>query len=121
LEKEVRAALSHKLPRASLLDLIKEGYRAAIRESKKRRCIVDKPRATKIAKQGKISQSVKRIVEKRDGGEGTPGNIIQLCEKHHLLATEIAWGADKIERFRKRPREKAADERQSQIDFNASP
>jgi hypothetical protein len=151
LEKEVRAALSHKMPRASLLDLIKEGYRAAIRESKKRKGIVDKPRATKIAKQGKISQSVKRIVEKRDsgrcqwrsedggicgstyrvefhhiqdrakGGEGTPENIIQLCEKHHLFATEIAWGADKIEQFRKRPREKAADERQSQIDFNAGP
>ena len=147
LEKEVRAALSHKMPRASLLDLIKEGYRAAIRESKKRKGIVDKPRATKIAKRGKISQSVKRIVEKRDGGkcqwrsedggicgstyrvefhhiqdrakggEGTPENIIQLCEKHHLLATEIAWGADRIELFRKRSRYKAADERQSQLEI----
>ena len=151
LEKEVRAALSHKMPRASLLDLIKEGYRAAIRESKKRKGIVDKPRATKIAKDGRISQSVKRVVEKRDGGtcqwrsddggicgstyrvefhhkqdrakggEGTPENIIQLCEKHHLLATEIAWGEERIERFRKPTRKKAADELQSRLDFNASP
>jgi hypothetical protein len=149
LEKEVRAALSHKMPGAALLDLIKEGYRATIRESKKGKGIVEKPRATKIAKQGKISQSVKWIVEKRDGGKcqwhsddgesadqpiasssitfriapraGTPENIIQICEKHHLLATEIAWGADKIEAFRRRPREKAADELQSRLDFHASP
>ena len=149
LLKEVRAALSHKLPAAQLLDLIKESFREVIKQDKKRKGIVDKPRATKVGKDGKISQSVKRIVEQRDqgkcqwrsddggicgstyriefhhkqdrarGGEGTPENVIQLCEKHHLLATEIAWGEERIERFRKRPREKAADERQSRIDFIA--
>jgi hypothetical protein len=42
-------------------------------------------------------------------------------EKHHLLATEIAWGTAKIERFRQRPREKQATETlQSQLDLNGS-
>jgi hypothetical protein len=148
--KELRAELSHKMPGAADFEILKECMRVTLKQLKKKKGIVDKPRATKIGKNGKISNSVKRIVDKRDGGkcqwrsddggvcgskyrvefhhiqdraksgQGTPENIIQLCEKHHLLATEIAWGEEHIERFRKRPRDKAADELQSQIDFNAS-
>jgi hypothetical protein len=46
--------------------------------------------------------------------------FVELGQKHNLLAAEVAWGEQTIERFRKRPRDKAADEQQSQIDFNAS-
>ena len=150
LLKEVRAALSHKIPGAPLLDLIKESFREVIKQSKKRKGIVDKPRATKVGKAGKISDSVKRVVEKRDGGkcqwrsqdggicgstyrvqfhhiqdrgkggEGTPENIIQLCQKHNLLAAEISWGEEHIEHFRKRPREQAPEELQSQLDFSGT-
>ena len=149
LLKEVRSALSHKMPGAVLLDLIKESFREVIKQDKKRKGIVDKPRATRVAKNGKVSQSVRRIVEQRDGGkcqwrcedggicgstyrvefhhkqdrakggEGTPENVIQLCEKHHLLATEIAWGEERIEPFRKRPRQQAPEELQSRLDFSS--
>ena len=151
LMRRARAALSHKMPGAAELDILKEGLRQIIRQSEKRKGIVDKPRATKVATNGEISQSVKRIVEQRDagrcqwrsedggicgsayrvefhhkqdrakGGQGTPENIMQLCEKHHLLATEIAWGADKIERFRKRPRQQAPEDLQSRFDLHELP
>jgi len=111
----------------------------------KRKGIVDKPRADRVAEDGTISQSVKRTVEKRDqgkcqwrsedggicgstyrvefhhkqdrakGGLGTPDNIIQLCEKHHLLATEIAWGEERIAKYRKKP--SATEDLQSQLEF----
>ena len=149
LLRAIRSAYSHKMPGAADFELLKQCMKIALKDDDKKKGIVDKPRATKVGKDGRISQSVKRIVEQRDqgkcqwrsddggicgsthrvefhhkqdrarGGEGTPENVIQLCEKHHLLATEIAWGAEHIERFRKRPREKAADERQSRIDFIA--
>jgi hypothetical protein len=164
LMKRARAALSHKMPAAAELDILKEGLRQIIKQAEKRKGIVDKPRANKVGKDGKISDSVKRFVEKRDqgkcqwpsedggicgsthrvqfhhiqdrgkGGEGTPDNIIQLCQQHNLLAAEIAWGRPQIERYRKRQHEKlqsqrseasrekkAADELQSQLDFHASP
>jgi hypothetical protein len=144
----VRAILSHKMPGAAELDIIKEGFRAIIKQDEKRKGIVDKPRADTIGKNGKISRSVKRIVQERDrgkcqwrsedggicgstyrvefhhkqdrakGGLGTPDNIIQLCEKHHLLATEIAWGEQHIAKYRKQP--SAPEDLQSQLDFNAS-
>jgi hypothetical protein len=47
--------------------------------------------------------------------------VILLCQKHNLLAAEIAWGEDHIERFRKRPRKQAPEELQSRLDFNCSP
>jgi hypothetical protein len=149
LLKEVRSALSHKMPGAALLDLIKESFREVVKQSKKRKGIVDKPRAERVGRDGKISDSVKRFVEKRDhgkcqwpsddggicgsthrvqfhhiqdrgkGGEGTPDNVIQLCQQHNLLAAEIAWGRPQIERFRTRQREKAPQELQSRLDFNS--
>ena len=115
LLKGVRAALSHKLPGAPLLDLIKEGFRRIIKQDEKRNGIVDKPRANRVGKQGKISQS--DIQDRRKGGEGTPDNLIQLCQTHNLLAAEIAWGEQYIERFRKRPRKQAPEELQSRLDL----
>src|SRR5262249_12246273 len=139
-----RAALSHKMPGAAELVILKEGLRQIIKQDEKRKGIVDKPRADRVAENGKISQSVKRIVEKRDqgkthwgrgdggicgstyrvefhhkqdrakGGLGTPDNIIQLCERHHLFATEIAWGEERIAKFRKQP------STTSQLEFNGS-
>ena len=150
LLKKVKSALAHKMPGAPLLDLIKESFREVVKQDKKRKGIVDKPRATKVARNGKISQSVKRLVETRDqgrcqwrsedagicgsphrvqfhhiqdrgkGGEGTPENVIQLCRKHNLLAAEIAWGEEYIDRFRKRPREQAREDLQSRLDFHDS-
>ena len=120
--------------------------RRTLKDMEKRQGLVDKPRADRVGNNGKISQSVKRIVKKRDqgkcqwrsedggicgsthrvqfhhvqdrgkGGEGTPENIILLCQKHNLLAAEIAWGQGHVDRFRKRPRERATDERQPQLD-----
>jgi HNH endonuclease len=58
--------------------------------------------------------------DRAKGGAGTPENVIQLCEKHHLLATEIAWGEKYIEQFRRRPREQAPEELQSRLDFHDS-
>ena len=150
LLKEAKSALSHKMPGAPLLDIIKEGFREVVKQSKKRRGIVDKPRADRIGKNGNISDSTKRFVEKRDqgkcqwpsddggicgsthrvqfhhiqdrakGGEGTPDNVIQLCQQHNLLAAEIAWGRPQIERFRKRQREKAPEELQSRLELHDS-
>ena len=147
LLKEMRGELSHKMPGAADFEILIECMRIARKTLKKRKGIVDRPRADRVADDGTITQSVKRIVEQRDqgkcqwrsedggicgstyrlefhhkqdrakGGEGTPENVIQLCEKHHLLATEIAWGDDYIEQFRKRTREPAPETLQSQLDF----
>jgi len=144
LLERVRSALSHKMPGAAVLDLIKEGFRRIIRDDEKRKGIVDKPRADRVAEDGTITQSVKRIAQDRDqgkcqwrsedggicgstyrvefhhkqdrakGGLGTPDNIIQLCERHHLLATEIAWGEERIAKYRKKP---GTPEQQPQLDF----
>jgi hypothetical protein len=150
LLRELRAELSHKMPGAADFEILKECMRVNLKQLRKNKGIVDKPRATKVGKAGKISDSIKRIVGKRDGGkcqwrsedggicgsthrvqfhhvqdrgkggEGTPENIIQLCQKHNLLAAEIAWGEEHIDRFRKRPRDQAPQELQSQLDFNGS-
>jgi hypothetical protein len=147
---ELRAELSHKMPGAAEFEILKDCMRARLKELKKQKGIVDKPRATKIAKNGKISNSVKRIVKKRDegkcqwrsddggicgstyrvqfhhkqdrskGGDGSPENIILLCQKHNLLAAEIWCGGQKIERFRKRPREQAPQPLQSRLELNES-
>ena len=99
-----------------------------------------------IGKDGKISQSVRRIVQERDkgkcqwrsedggicgstyrvqfhhkqdrgkGGAGTPDNVIQLCAKHNFLAAEIAWGEEYMSQFRRQP--SAAEGLQSQLEFN---
>jgi hypothetical protein len=141
LLRELRAELSHKMPGAADFEILKECMRVTLKQLKKKKGIVDKPRATKVGKNGKISNSVKRLVEQRDqgkcqwrsedggicgsthrvqfhhiqdrgrGGEGTPENIIQLCQKHNLLAAEIAWGEERIERFRERPRDRAPQDR----------
>src|SRR5262245_15297247 len=68
LLKAARAALSHKMPGAAELDVIKEGLRRIVRDAEKRKGIVEKPRADKPATDGDIPQSVKRIVWKRDRG-----------------------------------------------------
>jgi hypothetical protein len=145
LLKQARAALSHKMPGAAELDILKEGLRQIVKQDAKRKGIVDRPRAERVAKNGKISQSVKRIVRKRDqdrcqwpsedgeicgstyrvqfhhkqdrgkGGEGTPDNVIQLCQRHNLLAAEISWGAERIAEFRKQP--SATEDLQSQLEF----
>ena len=151
LLKAIRAAYSHKMPGAADCELLKECMRVALKQKEERNGIVDKPRADRIGKDGKVSQSVKRIVKRRDegkcqwrsedggicgstyriefhhkqdrakGGEGTPENVILLCEKHHLLATEIAWGDDYIGQFRKRPRARQApEELQSRLELHDS-
>jgi hypothetical protein len=149
LLSELRAELSHKMPGAADFEILKESMRRTLKDLREEKGIVDKPRATRIGKNGKISHSVKRIVKKRDqgkcqwrsddggicgstyrvqfhhkqdrakGGEGTPENIILLCQKHNLLAAEIAWGEEHIDRFRKRPREQAPEELQSRLDFSS--
>ena len=144
--EELRAELSHKMPGAAEFEILKECMRVTLKQLKKKKGIVDKPRATKVGKNGRISNSVKRIVEKRDqgkcqwrsedggicsstnriqfhhkqdrgkGGQGTPDNVILLCQKHNLLAAEISWGEEYMDRFRKRPREQAPEELQSRLD-----
>ena len=148
LLKALRAGLSHKMPGAADFEILKESMRRTLKDLEKRQGLVDKPRADRIGKSGRISSSVRRIVRKRDqgmcqwhsddggicgsthrvqfhhrqdrgkGGEGTPENIILLCQKHNLLAAEISWGEERIDRFRKRPREQAPEELQSRLDFS---
>src|SRR5206468_369602 len=131
LFEAARAALSHKMPAAAEIEVIKEGFRRIVRDAEKRKGIVDRPRADKIGKDGKISQSVRRTVQERDqgkcqwrsddrgicgsthrvqfhhiqdrgkGGLGTPDNVIQLCQRHNLLAAEIAWGEQYMAKFRR--------------------
>src|SRR5215471_9779981 len=69
LLKEMRAELSHKMPGAADFEILTECMRIARKAMKKRKGIVDKPRADRVAEDGTISQSVRRIVEKRDGGK----------------------------------------------------
>jgi hypothetical protein len=148
LLKEMRGELSHKMHGAADFEILMECMRIARKVMKKRKGIVDKPRADRVAEDGTISQSVKRIVETRDqgkcqwrsedggicgstyrvqfhhnqdrgkGGLGTPANVIQLCQKHNFLAAEISWGADHMSQFRKQP--SAPEDLQSQLEFNAS-
>jgi hypothetical protein len=145
LLKAARAALSHKMPGAAELDIIKEGFRAIIKQDEKRKGIVDKPRADKVATDGDVPKSVQRIVWKRDkgqcqwpaedggicgsthrvqfhhkqdrgkGGLGSPENVILLCQKHNFLAAEISWGAEHMAQFRKQP--SAPEDLQSQLEF----
>jgi len=145
LLKEMRGELSHKLPGAADFEILIECMRIARKTTKKQKGIVDKPRADRVADDGAISQSVKRIVEKRDqskcqwpsedggicgstyrvqfhhkqdrgkGGLGTPENVIQLCQKHNLLAAEICWGEPHISKYRKQP--SATEDLQSQLEF----
>src|SRR5438034_10207423 len=69
LLKEMRGELSHKMPGAADFEILKECMRIARKTLKKRKGIVDKPRADKVGKDGKISQSVRRIVQERDKGK----------------------------------------------------
>ena len=147
LLRSIRSAYSHKLPGAADFELLKECMRVALQQDEKKKGIVDNPRADKIGKGGKISRSVKRIVRKRDqgkcqwrsddggicgsthrvqfhhkqdrskGGDGSPANIILLCQKHNLLAAEISCGEQEMERFRKRPRQQAPEPVQSRLEF----
>jgi len=135
---EMRADLSHKMPGAADFEILKECMREARKARQKRKGIVDKPRADKVGKNGKISQSVRRVVQERDdgrcqwpsedggicgstyrvqfhhkqdrggGGAVTPENVIQLCEKHNLLAAEMSWGEQHMAKFRRQPRAQAA-------------
>lgn len=68
LLKAARDGLSHAKPGASELDVLKEGLRLVVRESERRRGIVDRPRKDREATNGDIPQSVKRAVWKRDQG-----------------------------------------------------
>src|SRR5262249_47724913 len=65
LFQAARAALSHKMPGAAEIEIIKEGFREIIKQGEKRKGIVDKPRADKVATDGDIPRSVRRIVWKR--------------------------------------------------------
>ena len=148
LLKEMRGELSHTMPGAADFEVIMECMRIARKTMKKRKGIVDRPRADRVAEDGTISQSTKRIVEKRDkgkcqwpsedggicgsthrvqfhhkqdrgkGGIGSPENVILLCQKHNLLAAEISWGEEHMAKFRKQP--SAPEDLQSQLEFNAS-
>jgi hypothetical protein len=132
LFEAARDALSHAIPGASELEILKEGLRRIIRDAQKRRGIVDKPRKDREATNGDIPQSVRRIVWKRDqgkrqwrsadgnicgstyraqlhhkqdrakGGLGSPDNVIVLCQTHNLLAAEIAWGEPYMRSFQRR-------------------
>ena len=148
LLKEMRGELSHTMPGAADFEVIMECMRIARKTMKKRKGVVDKPRADRVAEDGTVTQSVKRIVEKRDqgkcqwpsedggicgssyrvqfhhkqdrgkGGIGSPENVILLCQKHNLLAAEISWGEEHMAKFRKQP--SAPEDLQSQLEFNAS-
>ena len=147
LLKRARGALSHKMPGAAELDILKEGLRQLIKQSEKRKGIVERPLPDKVATDGDISQSCRRTVWKRDrgccqwrtedggicgsahrvqfhhrqdrakGGLGSPENVVLLCQTHHLLATEIAWGEELVSQFRRGPKNEAAHARPSQLDF----
>ena len=138
------------MPGANEFEILKECMRRTLEDEEKKQGNVEKPRADQVGKDGRISQSVKRIVRKRDqgkcqwrsedggicgstyrvqfhhkqdrskGGEGSPENILLLCQKHNLLAAEISCGEQKMERYRKRPRHRATETLQSRLDFNAS-
>ena len=116
--------LSHAKPGASELDVLKEGLRLVVRESEKRRGIVDRPREDREAIDGDIPQSVKRAVWKRDcgccqwraadggicgstqqvefhhrqdrakGGLGSVANVMLLCRVHNQYAAEISYGEE---------------------------
>ena len=120
LLKEMRGELSHRMPVAADFEILSECMRIARKTLKKGKGIVDKPRATKVGENGKISNSVKRVVETRDGGKcqwrSEDGGI--CGSKHYLLAAEISWGEEHMDRFRKRPRQQAPEELQSRLDFN---
>jgi hypothetical protein len=147
LLKAARAALSNRMPGAAELDILKEGLRQIVKQAEKQKGIVDKPRADKVATDGAIFRSVKRLVWKRDGGTcqwrtedggicgsthrvqfhhkedrakgglGSPENIILLCSVHNLYAAQIAWGEQHMDRFRKQPPKPAPQELQSQLEF----
>src|SRR5437660_8321345 len=73
LLRSARSALSHKMPGASDLDLLKEGLREIVRKEEKRKALVAKPRAPKPrqrpARGGEaIPAEIRREVWLRDGG-----------------------------------------------------
>jgi 5-methylcytosine-specific restriction endonuclease McrA len=97
LLRRARSALSHKMPGASELDILKAGLREVIRKDEKRKGLVDRPRAPKPRAEppkgdDAIPADVKRKVWQRDGGccqwptagGGVCGSI-QRLEFHHLL------------------------------------
>jgi len=65
-----RSALSHKLPHASELDLLKEGLRCILRHYDQRKGMTERPRPRKPAAPpaAAIPRSVKRTVWQRDQG-----------------------------------------------------
>src|SRR5262249_44609161 len=69
LLREMRGELSHKMPGAADFEILTECMLIARKAMKKRKGIVDKPRADRVAENGTISQSVKRTVETRDQGK----------------------------------------------------
>ena len=46
------------------------------------------------------------------GGLGSEENVILLCHTHHHYATDIAWGGEFIDQFRKRPPPRTPEESQ---------
>jgi hypothetical protein len=73
LLKRARSALSHKMPGASELDILKAGLREVIRQDERRKGLVEKPRAPKPRAEAPkgdaaIPADVKRDVWRRDDG-----------------------------------------------------
>jgi hypothetical protein len=97
LLRRARSALSHSMPGASELDILKAGLREVIQKDEKRKGLVDRPRAPKPRAEPPkgdeaIPADVKRKVWQRDGGccqWPTAGGGVcgsrQRLEFHHLL------------------------------------
>src|SRR5262249_48913709 len=92
-----RSALSHRMPGATELEILKQGLRCIIRDHEKRKGLTDRPRprkqpAASRSPNAAISRSVKRAVWQRDQGRcqwptedgGICGSRVRV-EFHHVL------------------------------------
>src|SRR5262249_42111395 len=129
LLKAARDALSHKMPGASDVEILKEGLRQILRERDKRKGVVEKPRKSN-GEAKDIPARVKREVWQRDGGkcqwptkdgevcgsttrvefhhihdrgkggEHSTDNLMLACAAHNQRAADQSWGETFMNQFR---------------------
>src|SRR5262249_25235709 len=131
LLEQARAALSHKHPHASELEILKAGLRRVIRDHQRSKGMTAKPRAPRSSSGRTMPRHVQRAVWTRDGGQcqwplgggrvcgssqrvefhhvqdrGKGGahsveNVVLLCRAHNQLAADISWGEEFINKIRR--------------------
>ncbi|HJZ86589.1 MAG TPA: HNH endonuclease [Polyangia bacterium] len=89
---EARSALSHTMPGASELEILKQGLRCIIRDHEKR-------------------VQFHHVIDRGKGGPSTVDNLILACAVHNQYTADQTWGRVLMEKFRRARRAQPSSDR----------